>query len=160
MRQMKDLTLNERWVMMLPVLQDRYGLKFHRETRDLQVYTLVVAKGGSKLRPSKRTRRIEGGLGRAMMRLSGEGMSLDAHGASMDSLAHMISQQLGSTVIDKTGLTGKYEYNLEMGTGPERVRGFDVADPQEPDHREGVQAEAPASERNRHSLRRCRNSLA
>jgi bla regulator protein blaR1 len=116
---MKDLTLNERWAMMLPVLQDRYGLKFHRETRDLQVYTLVVAKGGSKLQPVQTDAPdSKGGVGRAMMRLSGEGMSMEAHGATMESLAHAVAQQLGGTVIDKTGLTGRYDYNLKWAAAP------------------------------------------
>jgi bla regulator protein blaR1 len=116
---MKDLTLNERWAMMLPVLQERYGLKFHRETRDLQVYTLVVAKGGSKLQPVQTDAPdSKGGFGRAMMRLSGEGMSMEAHGATMESLAHAVAQQIGGTVIDKTGLTGRYDYALKWATAP------------------------------------------
>ena len=57
-----------------------------------------------------------------MMRMSSEGMSMEAHGASMESLAHAVAQQLGSTVVDKTGLTGRYDYSLkwtpEPGTGP------------------------------------------
>ncbi len=48
--EIKGLPLNERWAMMIPILQERYGLKFHRETRALQVYTLVVSKSGSKMR--------------------------------------------------------------------------------------------------------------
>lgn len=116
---MKDLTLNERWSMMLPVLEDRYALKFHRETRDLQVYTLVVAKGGSKLQPVQTDAPdSKGGMGRAMIRMSGEGMSMEAHGASMKSLAHAVAQQLGSTVIDKTGLNGRYDYNLKWAGSP------------------------------------------
>ena len=116
---MKDLTLNERWAMMLPVLYDRFDLKFHREMRDLQVYTLVVAKGGSKMQAVQTDAPdSKGGMGRAMMRLSSEGMSLEAHGASMESLAHAVAQQLGSTVIDKTGLTGRYDYSLKWATGP------------------------------------------
>ena len=116
---MKDMTLNERWAMMIPVLQERCGLKFHRETRELQVYTLVVTKGGSKMQPVQSDAPdSKGGTGRAMMRMSSEGMALEAHGASMESLAHAIAQQLGGTVVDKTGLTGRYDYNLKWATAP------------------------------------------
>ena len=56
---------------------------------------------------------VKGGMGRAMMRMSMEEMSIEAHGATMESLAHAIAQQLGSTVVDKTGLTGSYDYTLK-----------------------------------------------
>jgi len=115
---LKDMTLNERWAMMIPILQERYGLKFHRETRDLQVYTIVVSKSGSKMQPVQTDLPdSKGGTGRAMMRMSSEGMTLEAHGASMESLAHAIAQQLGGTVVDKTGLTGRYDYNLKWAAG-------------------------------------------
>jgi uncharacterized protein (TIGR03435 family) len=39
--------------MLQAVLEDRFKLKMHRETRDVAVYELVVAKGGSKLTPFK-----------------------------------------------------------------------------------------------------------
>lgn len=47
----------------------------------------------------------------------GEGMrmrpgSIDSHGASIDFLAHSLSGMLGRTVIDKTGLTGRYDFSL------------------------------------------------
>jgi uncharacterized protein (TIGR03435 family) len=128
---LKDLKMEQRWAMMLPVLEERFGLKFHRETRDLQVYTLVIAKGGAKLQTSKQpdpATRAPGDptpkamMGRAMMRFSPQGMALEGHRASMDSLVQTISQQLGSTVVDKTGLTGTYDYTLnwmpERGAGP------------------------------------------
>jgi len=87
------------------------------------VYSLVVAKGGSKMQAVQTDAPdSKGGMGRAMMRFSTQGMALEAHGASMESLAHAIAQQLGSTVVDKTGLTGRYDYSLkwtpEPGTGP------------------------------------------
>jgi uncharacterized protein (TIGR03435 family) len=111
---LRDLTLNERWAMMVPILQDRFGLKFHRETRTVDVYTLVVAKSGSKMQPVQSDEPdVKGGMGRAMMRMSMEGFAIEAHGATIESLTHAIEQQLGSTVIDKTGLTGRYDYTLK-----------------------------------------------
>jgi uncharacterized protein (TIGR03435 family) len=50
---LKGLTQRQRGVMLLPVLEDRFGLKFHHETRELNVYTLVVAKGGPKLKTAQ-----------------------------------------------------------------------------------------------------------
>lgn len=50
---LKGLTGQQRGVMMLPLLEDRFGLKFHHETRVMNVYTLVVAKGGLKLKAAQ-----------------------------------------------------------------------------------------------------------
>lgn len=142
---LKDLNLDQRWAMMLPVLQDRFALKFHHETRDVEVYTLVVASGGARLQAAKARDAGEmqpmgrvdgqggpaipnggspgtGGMGRSMMRISPEGMTLNGEGATMEQLVHTIAQQMGSTVVDKTGLTGTYDYTLtwmpDRGTGP------------------------------------------
>ncbi len=133
---LKALSMQERSVMMLPILEDRFGLKYHHETRVLQVYTLVVAKGGPKLKESSLpdsgasplppppvppgASGAPGGAGaigpaggpRTLMHMSTQGMTLEARGTSMASLAQLISQQISATVVDKTGLTGKYDFTL------------------------------------------------
>lgn len=60
-----------------------------------------------------------------MMRMSStQGMTLNANETPIASLAQMISQQISATVVDKTGLTGNYDFTLlfmpdmAMGTGP------------------------------------------
>lgn len=137
---LKALSPQQRWKMLLPALEDRFGLKFHYATEDLQAYTLVVAKGGSKMTPAKPAQPDQDTLqtpmtaGQAdgsgagpqlMMRRSAEGMRMECHAASMASLAQMISEQLGSTVVDRTGLTGNYDYTLswvpDEGAGPMMV---------------------------------------
>ena len=40
-------------LMMQSLLEDRFQLKMHRETKEMQAYDLVVARGGSKLKPSE-----------------------------------------------------------------------------------------------------------
>lgn len=138
---LEKLDQEQRWAMMLPVLEDRCGLKFHHETRTLEVYTLVEAKGGLKLKPADPAKNGDamgaagqpgatsaasssGGvkaMGQFFMRMSAQGMSLNAHGVPMPALARMLSLQLGSTVLDKTGLTGKYDYKLNWA--PDRAPG-------------------------------------
>ncbi|HKF49500.1 MAG TPA: TIGR03435 family protein [Terracidiphilus sp.] len=128
---LKALDQHQRWAMLIPVLQDRYALKFHHEAKELQVYTLAVGKGGPKLTESavQEVKEISadapppkpGAAGqdapqkpRTMMRMSPQGFSLEAHMTTMDSLASMLSNQLGKTVIDKTGLQKKYDFNLNF----------------------------------------------
>jgi bla regulator protein blaR1 len=120
------LKREERMSMMQPLLMDRFNLKFHHETREMPVYMLVVAKGGLKMKQSEpdATAREGGPPRRGMMMGIG---TLEANGAQMDMLAHVLSGQVGRTVIDKTGLTGNYDFSLHftpehmpagMGPGP------------------------------------------
>lgn len=115
------LTSQQRWAMLIPTLEDRCELKVHHEKRDLQVYALVVAGGGSKLKATALadSDAVKPGSTDAvqaarvpMMTISQKGMAIRAHDATIESLVEMVSQQIGITVLDKTGLTGKYDYSL------------------------------------------------
>lgn len=116
---LKQLTDRQRWAMLLPVLEERCALKFHHEMRELTVYTLVVAKGGPKLQPSKwpdaGANQTPGrGPASAGWGVSEKSFTITGHRASMASMTRMISLQIGSTVVDKTGLTGVYDYSLSF----------------------------------------------
>lgn len=134
---LKDLGFARRWAMLIPVFQDRFGLKFHHETKEMEVYTLVVAKGGPKLKEASpdepgtnASPSSPGGpagvggprKGQMMMSMAPQGMKLETHASTMAILVRMLSQQIGSTVVDKTGLTGNYDYTLtftpDQGSGP------------------------------------------
>ena len=109
---LKKLTHDQRFSMLLPVLEERLNLKYHHETRELPVYVLVLAKGGTKLKPSVPDAvGAKGDPMRHSMLLNGIG-HLESQGTSIDPLVHELSQILGRTVIDKTGLTGNYDYTL------------------------------------------------
>ncbi len=43
------LKTDDRRAMLLPLLVERFNLKYHHETRELPTFALVVAKGGPKL---------------------------------------------------------------------------------------------------------------
>jgi uncharacterized protein (TIGR03435 family) len=103
--------------MMQHALVDRFKLQTHIETKTLPVYELVLAKGGSRLKEadpnSTYANGIKGpdGVGKAgMMRFGRD--RLDAQGVPINSLVSFLSQRLERTVIDKTGLTGKYDVTL------------------------------------------------
>ncbi len=110
-------------LMLQGLLEDRFKLKSHFETKELPVYNLVVGKGGPQLKES-----ASGDQDRQMQRF-GRGQAT-LNGANMAMLVRMISQALGRDVIDKTGLTGRYDIELKWtpdenamrgpGEGPER----------------------------------------
>ena len=104
----------ERNEMMRSVLVDRFSFASHREIRELLVYELVVAKGGSKLKEAapgdtypRGLKDDQGQSSPGMMRV-GRG-TVDCQAIPITSLMEILTQLAGRTVVDKTGLTGKYD---------------------------------------------------
>jgi uncharacterized protein (TIGR03435 family) len=104
------------------LLADRFQLKVHRETKELPVYALMVAKGGSRFQAVADDGRGDSNL--SSTRTDDGKSQISATHHPMLNLARFLSGQVGRTIIDKTGLTGKYDFQLtfspEMGdtTGP------------------------------------------
>jgi uncharacterized protein (TIGR03435 family) len=95
------------------LLQNRFQFKFHNETKEMQVYVLGVAKGGSKMKesdPAAVGPRIRMGRGQ-----------LTCTKVKMDVFARELSRSLGRPVLNETGLTGDYDFDLSFtpdGPGP------------------------------------------
>ena len=101
------------------LLADRFKLKVSREIRDLPVYALVVAKGGSKLIPAQVPAPAADGTSPPKkafvgIRMMGPGQ-LGGTNINTGFLADVLSGQpeLGRLVIDQTGLTGNYDWTLK-----------------------------------------------
>ena len=116
--------------MMQALLEDRFQLKVHRETKQAPVYFLEVAKS-SKLVQTKEgsctpldlnhLQRPAPGepppdfCGRTSMNRKGSVMSLDTHGITMADLASMgLPRLVDRPVIDKTELTGRFDLHIEF----------------------------------------------
>lgn len=115
----KKLTLDQVRSMGRPILTDRFKFVSHEEKKVLPLYSLVIAKGGSKLQPSTmssddpnaRTGVI--GIGHSSNSNGTFMTELTARGVTMDVLAGTLSRQgLGRVVLDNTGLTGRYDFKL------------------------------------------------
>lgn len=94
--------------MLQTLLADRFRLKVHRETRELTVYSLMVAKNGPKL--AEHTGEARSSTGTSYE--SGV-LTMNATKASMASFANSLGRQLARTVIDSTGLRGEFDFKLE-----------------------------------------------
>jgi uncharacterized protein (TIGR03435 family) len=130
--ELSKLNENQRLLMFQQLLADRFRLALHRETRDLPVYTLVIAKNGSKLQEAKPGDTYADGMkdpdgkpfGRAGTMMRGNGRVI-GQGIPIADMVSALSEQLGRSVQDRTGLTGKYEIKLvwtpdEAQPGPDR----------------------------------------
>ncbi len=98
--------------MMLSILADRFHFAFHFETRTLPAYTLVVSKGGPRLKqvePATLANGLKDPGGIDMTR-----NQITATGASMTPLLHVLQMQLGRPIVDRTGLTGNYDFTLKF----------------------------------------------
>jgi uncharacterized protein (TIGR03435 family) len=94
------------------LLADRFRLAIHRDTKEMPIYELVVAKGGPKLTPAA----ADNGKGPRGMRMrpgAFEGM-----GATLPMLAQTLSDATSRKVIDKTGITGNYDFKLDWTPAP------------------------------------------
>ena len=86
------------------LLADRFHLVVHSEDKEQTIYALTVAKNGPKLRepaPDEQSL-IRGGRG-----------GITGTNTGMAMLILNLSNQLGRSVVDHTGLTGKYDFKLE-----------------------------------------------
>jgi uncharacterized protein (TIGR03435 family) len=109
---MHNLTHDQRRQMILQILADRFKLTYHRETRMLPEYSLVIAKGGSKLQEFKPGDDASGQLKHAGQMKMSNGV-ISASGVPLEPLARLLSDRVGRPVVDKTGLTGNYDFTLQ-----------------------------------------------
>jgi len=99
-------TQDEFLLMFQALISDRFKLKFHRETRELPALALLIGKNGIKLTES--SGELQG------MRESRRAGVVTATSQKMDmkTVARFLSGRLGVPVIDKTSLTGTYDFTL------------------------------------------------
>jgi len=108
-----QLSVDELKEPLQNLLADRFALKYHRETKELSEYSLVVAKTGPKL--TLNTGDDHGST--EVHRQSGH-VTIAVRKTSMVHCAMILAGQLGRTVVDNTGLTGEYDFTLEWSPEP------------------------------------------
>ena len=132
----KEQARLEQQHMMQTLLAERFNLKTHWETREGLVYNLVVAKGGPRMQaggslpPSAEELK---GFGERKMpeihqRGNGQrGYEFIGHDCHMTSLTQVFASLMSNDVIDKTGLTGTYDFDLQYSQASEEQREQDPA---------------------------------
>ena len=114
--------------MLQTLLAERFRLKVHMENRESSVYALTMAKNGLKLKENV------AGSGIVKFNRKGRDVTLVFTGTPIDSLVRQLPRMPGvdRPVIDKTGLGGKYDFELtladfQLGMNSEQ-RGIPAAD--------------------------------
>jgi uncharacterized protein (TIGR03435 family) len=116
-------------VMWQNLLAERFGVVLHHEAKEFQVQELVVAKDGHKLKdttvedpdaegPPKMENGVLTGPGFVTRIQMGSGGPASAHtfakAQTLSRLTVLVGSNVGRPVLDKTGLTGKYDFELDF----------------------------------------------
>ena len=114
--------------MLRVLLADRFKLSFHHDMKQLPAYALVVGKNGTKMKPRTPG---DGGPG---FRLVFQGARLPGRNASIGQLIFVLqSQVLDRPVLDQTGLTGNFDFDLSWMPNETQFGGRGAAIPADPD---------------------------
>ena len=102
-------------LMLQTLLKERFQMTLHFEQREMTHYELVIGKNGPKLKEST----VGPGEATGTARLDG----IRSNRMQMNRLAALLSRTTRMPVLDKTGLTGFYQFDLryanEVSPGPE-----------------------------------------
>jgi uncharacterized protein (TIGR03435 family) len=102
----EDTKTSERPAMLRTLLEDRFKLATHSESKQLPGYALVIAKGGLKIKP------VDPGPGGTNSQGENNLETLKVTSIALAELADFLARRLGSTVIDNTGETGRYTFEI------------------------------------------------
>ena len=146
-------------LMLRSLLADRFQLTLRKESKEMPVYVLTVAKNGPKLEEAKDQGPATDdapaepgrgpGPGARLMRM-GRG-ELSAQGVAVSDFSDQLGRVLGRNVIDKTGLAGKYNFTLKWTPDDNKnaaFRGPGDGPPGAPGAPAGAGADAPPPDAN------------
>jgi uncharacterized protein (TIGR03435 family) len=108
-----SLNLDARRAMLLPLVVERFHLKYHLEKREVTIYSLVVAKGGIKMKEITPAASGSKGASQPSSLLNMGPGRVESNGTPLAFLALRLSDEVGKTVVDHTGLSGNYAFVLE-----------------------------------------------
>jgi len=98
----------DRPAMLRTLLEDRFKLSTHGESKEMPGYALVVTKGGLKLKP------VDSGGGSGTSSNSNNNLeTLKVTTISMAELADFLARRVGSAVADSTGVAGVFTFELQ-----------------------------------------------
>jgi uncharacterized protein (TIGR03435 family) len=123
-------TTKEQFLLMQQnLLATRLGLVVHREKREMPVYELIVAKGGSKLKAAPQPDDLPAAPsfdkdgfpvlspGQTMFVSTGNRAQIRSSADTMEHFAGTLAGQLQAPVQDATGLTGHYDFTMNWIPG-------------------------------------------
>jgi uncharacterized protein (TIGR03435 family) len=105
--ELRKLNIDQRRLMLQPLLSDILHLVVHRETRNASVYAFVVADNGHRLHDTKPG--SPSPMGTLSIRGAGH---LSGDHVPLSELVDYFAKQLNRPLLDETGLAGRYDFTL------------------------------------------------
>ncbi len=112
--------------MLQRLLEDRFKLIIRRETSELPVYSLVIAKNGVKIKQAKSGDTYENGLrdreghvrgaGATFIGVNAGALTLTGQAVTIANLVGLLARYVDRPIVDKTGLTGNFDFFLQFTT--------------------------------------------
>ena len=112
--------------MLQRLLKDRFKLTIRRETSELPVYSLVVAKNGAKIKPAKPGEDYADGLhdregkvrgaGATMIGVNNGALTLTGQAVPISNLINLLARYVDRPIVDKTRLAGNFDFFLQFTT--------------------------------------------
>ena len=128
-----NLSPMDRWIMVRALLADRFKLKMHTESREQTVFALVLSRRDGqfgehlkksntdcKLPAAPRTGPIDLSVPNQCGVIMGGPGRMNFRGVTMETLAAQLSARVGRSVVDRSGLDGRYDLDLEFS--PQALR--------------------------------------
>lgn len=105
-----ELTRDQFRLLFQTLLVDRFKLKFHRETKQVSGYLLTVGRNGSRMKAA-----IPDETSGMSLVSPHKDVSMIVSNWTMEQLTRQLTVMFGEPVLDDTGLTGSYDYQLNWG---------------------------------------------
>jgi uncharacterized protein (TIGR03435 family) len=126
--------------MFQSLLEERFGLTWRREPKEMQVYSVLVGKDGPKLKEAQRTQGNQAlamgtdGKPRSLVGFGGNASSVTvvAPSASLLTLVGVTSRFTGKPLVDDTGIQGEYNFTLTFAPEVTTSLGIAPGNPAEP----------------------------
>lgn len=105
---------NQMHVMLQTLLADRFGLAAHRESRERPVYALVVDRADGVPATGLARSTAQGGRPGMESSTTNGAVAVRASGETMSRLAEWLGTRADRQVVDRTGLAGTYDFELQF----------------------------------------------
>lgn len=101
--------------LMLSLLEQHFGLTYHREQREAPIYWLVLDKTG---KPGPGLVATKPGTPMNISMNGGSRIDMRATNITLNDFAKAIQKRAGRTTEDHTGISGNYDLHLQWATDP------------------------------------------
>jgi uncharacterized protein (TIGR03435 family) len=128
-------------LMFQSLLEERFGLTWRREPKEMQVYSLLVGKDGPKLKEAQKSSPFgptlamgTDGKPRSLVSFGGNASSVTvmAPSASLLTLVGVTTRFTGKPLVDDTGIQGEYNFTLTFAPEVTTSLGIVPGNPAEP----------------------------